>query len=58
MINIDSIKKQIVKGDIDEQITAFNQIKSFITENLQAHQKQAEEKANDLQNKIDRINGN
>jgi len=42
--------------DIDEQLKAFYDIKELMTKILTAHQKSLEEKANETQNIIDRIN--
>ena len=56
-INLSKILKELEKGNVDEQREVFNQIKSFVTENAQKEQQALEEKANDLQQFVDRNNG-
>ena len=56
-INTDKIIKELSKGDIVEQIDAYNAIREFITNSLLENQKKKEEEANNLQSILDRING-
>lgn len=57
-INTDKIKKELEKGNPDEQYTAFQEIKDFVQLNLAEEQRILDEKSNEIQSKIDRINGN
>lgn len=57
-INIEKIEKELIKGTIDDQYEALNHIKSFISQNMEAVQKQTEDRASELQSKIEKINGN
>jgi Skp family chaperone for outer membrane proteins len=57
-INLDKIYKELSKGNADEQYDAYQNIKNFIQKSIEQQQKDLEEKSNQLQSKIDRINGN
>lgn len=57
-INVEKIKKELEKGNPDEQYTAFQEIKDFVQLNLAEEQRILDEKSNEIQSKIDRINGN
>lgn len=58
-INIDKIYNEISKGEtIDEKIQAYYDIKNFVAQLVTAEQQIVESKANELQNTLDRINGN
>lgn len=57
-INIEKIKTELSKGNTDEQHDAYLQIKDFISDELNQAQQKADERANELQNKINKINGN
>lgn len=56
-ISIDKIKKELAKGTPDEQYDAYLQVKDFVQQNIEAEQKALEDKASELQSKINRING-
>jgi len=56
MINIEKIKKELSKGDADEQYNALKEIKEFVANNLATEQALADNRATELQSKIDRIN--
>lgn len=56
-INVEKLKKELSKGSIDQQIEAFNELKSFVTISLINKQKELEEKSSDLQSVIDKIQG-
>ena len=56
-INLEKIKKEFSKGDVQQQIDAFNELKGFVTTSLINKQKELEEKSSDLQSVIDRIQG-
>lgn len=56
-INVEKIKKEFSKGDVQQQIDAFNELKGFVTTSLINKQKELEEKSSDLQSVIDRIQG-
>jgi len=56
-INTDKIIKELSKGNATEQYEAFQKIKSFIQQSMEAEQKELEEKSNEIQSKIDRIVG-
>lgn len=56
-INLEKIEKEISKGSISEQIAVYNWIKSFVTLKVMESQKDLEEKANQLQQTLDSING-
>lgn len=55
-INLEKILKDLEKGEVSEQIEAFQKIKDFVTETIQAEQKKHEEQANNLQSTLDRLN--
>lgn len=57
-INTDKILKELEKGTPEEQYESYLLIKDFVQKSLAAQQKEVEEKANELQNKIDRLLGN
>lgn len=57
-INTEKIFSILDKGDIQEQIKAFHEIKEHISKNVSLAQQQAEDKANELQNTLQKINGN
>lgn len=57
-IKIDKIYSELSKGTPEEQYEAYLLIKDFVQKSLAAQQKEVEEKANELQNKIDRLLGN
>ena len=56
-INVEKIKKEFSKGDVQQQIDAFNELKGFVTTSLINKQKELEEKSSDLQSVIDKIQG-
>lgn len=56
-INIEKIKKEFSKGDVQQQIEAFNELKGFVTTSLINAQKEFDEKSSSLQSVIDRIKG-
>ena len=56
-INVEKIKKEFSKGDVQQQIEAFNELKGFVTTSLINKQKELEEKSSDLQSVIDKIQG-
>lgn len=56
-INLEKIKKEFSKGDVQQQIEAFNELKGFVTTSLINKQKELEEKSSDLQSVIDKIQG-
>lgn len=58
MINVEKIKKELSKGNPDELVTAFNEIKSYVTGILIEKQGEFEAEASKLQSTVDRINGN
>lgn len=55
-INTEKILKELSKGTVDEQIEAFKAIKEAITKSVQEEQQQLEQKANNLQTTLDRLN--
>jgi hypothetical protein len=57
-INTEKIKNELAKGDIEEQIKAFFELKDFVSQLILAEQKIKEQAANELQNTYDRINNN
>lgn len=57
-INVEKIKKELEKGNPDEQYSAFQEIKDFVQLNLAEEQRILDEKSNELQSKIQRLNGN
>lgn len=56
-INTDKILKELEKGTPDEQYVVFQQVKDFVQKSLTTEQKEVEEKASELQNKIERLSG-
>lgn len=56
-INVEKLKKELSKGDVQQQIEAFNELKDFVTTSLINKQKELEEKSSDLQSVIDKIQG-
>ena len=56
-IKIDKIYPELSKGTPEEQYEAYLLIKDFVQKSLAAQQKEVEEKANELQNKIERLSG-
>jgi hypothetical protein len=56
-INVEKLKKELSKGDVQQQIEAFNELKAFVTTSLINKQKELEEKSSDLQSVIDKIQG-
>lgn len=54
-INIEKIKAEIDKGTIEQQYDAFQLIKTHIHSNIEAEQKGAEDRASDLQSKMEKI---
>lgn len=54
-INTEKIKKELSKGDIGELVLAFYEVKTFVAELVEAAQKQADEKASQLQTTLERI---
>jgi hypothetical protein len=57
-INTEKIKNELSKGEIEEQIKSFFEIKDFVSQLILAEQKIKEEAASNLQNTYDRINNN
>ena len=55
-INIEKITKELSKGNADEQHDAYLKVKDFVAATMAAAQKEADEKANELQSKIDKLN--
>jgi len=55
-INTEKIKKEFSKGSIDELVKAFYEVKTFVAELVEIAQKQADEKASQLQSEYERIN--
>jgi TolA-binding protein len=56
-IKIDKIYSELSKGNPEEQYEAYLLVKDFVQKSLSAQQKEVEEKANELQNKIERLSG-
>lgn len=54
-INIEKIKQELLKGNPNEQHEAYEEIKSFISENLIKHQEELANLASHWQSKIDKI---
>lgn len=54
-INIKKIKDELDKGTLDQQYTALQDIKDHIHSNMETEQKEAEERANSIQSKMDKI---
>jgi len=54
-INTDKILKELSKGSADEQYEAWIQIKEAVGKALSEEQKQVENKATELQSKVDRV---
>lgn len=57
IINFSKIEKELSKGSIQDQISAYHWVKSFVTGKILEQQKELEEKANQLQQTIENING-
>lgn len=57
IIKTEKILKELEKGSVDEMIEVFNQIKSFVTEQVQKEQQALEAKSDQLQSTLNRING-
>ncbi len=56
-INLEKIRKEIDKSEsIEETIKAYYELKQYISTLVEAAQKTAEEKANELQGTLDKIN--
>lgn len=55
--NEQKIFSELGKLTPNELYIAFQKIKEFVQQSLEAEQKIVEEKANELQSKIDRLNG-
>lgn len=56
--NIQRIFSELGKLTPNELYIAYLKIKEFVAQTLEAEQKLVEEKANELQSKIERLNGN
>lgn len=56
--DIQKIFSELGKLTPNELYIAYLKIKEFVAQTLQAEQKLVEEKANELQSKIERLNGN
>lgn len=56
-INLEKIEKELSKGNSDEKIEAYQKIKAFIASSIQAEQEELQDRATDLQNKIESIKG-
>jgi len=56
--NEQKVFSELGKLTPDELYIAYLKIKEFVAQTLQAEQKLVEEKANELQSKIERLNGN
>ena len=56
--NEQKIFSELGKLTPNELYIAYLKIKEFVAQTLQAEQKLVEEKANELQSKIERLNGN
>lgn len=54
-INVEKIKKELEKGNPDEQYTAFQEIKDFVQLNLAEEQRILDEKSNELASKIEKL---
>ncbi len=55
--NEQKIFSELGKLTPNELYIAFQKIKEFVQQSLEAEQKIVEEKANELQSKIDKLNG-
>lgn len=56
--DIQKVFSELGKLTPNELYIAYLKIKEFVAQTLQAEQKLVEEKANELQSKIERLNGN
>ena len=56
--NEQKIFSELGKLTPNELYIAFQKIKEFVQQSLEAEQKIVEEKANELQSKINKLNGN
>lgn len=56
--NEQKVFSELGKLTPNELYIAYLKIKEFVAQTLQAEQKLVEEKANELQSKIERLNGN
>ena len=56
--NEQKIFSELGKLTPNELYVAFQKIKEFVQQSLEAEQKITEEKANELQSKIDKLNNN
>lgn len=53
----EKIKKILQKESVDSQYEILQQIKGFVSQNIDAEQKILQDKASELQSKSERING-
>ena len=56
--DIQKVFSELGKLTPNELYIAYLKIKEFVAQTLEAEQKLVEEKANELQSKIERLNGN
>lgn len=54
-ISIEKIKKELDKGTVDEVIAAFREVKNIVAEKVELAQREADEKANQLQQQLENI---
>ena len=54
-INVEKIKKELEKGNPDEQYTAFQEIKDFVQLSLAEEQRILDEKSSELSSKIEKL---
>ena len=54
-VNLDKVFKELDKCEENDILVAFQSIKEFLTNKLISIQKDAEERANELQNKVDSL---
>lgn len=54
-INTEKIKKELEKGNPDEQYTAFQEIKDFVQLSLAEEQRILDEKSSELASKIEKL---
>ena len=54
-INVEKIKRELEKGNPDEQYTAFQEIKDFVQLSLAEEQRILDEKSSELSSKIEKL---
>ena len=55
-INVEKIYNELDKGTPDEMYSAVQTIKGYVGKKMEDAQKQAEDKASELQSKIEKLN--